>query len=147
MKMEISVAEVVDLINEIRDQPQNLFEMIRTKVQETVGEHLSSLMDAEMTHFMGRNRYERCEGNNNHRNGSYDRKFTLKGIGPVDIKVPRGRKGEYKTEVIPRSKQYEDSLREDLSVMFLAGISTLTLSMISERLIGRKISSGVACPH
>jgi len=142
MKMEITVAEVFDLINEIKQKPQSLFEMIRANVQETVGQYLSSLMDSEMTQFLGRNRYERCEGNTNHRNGSYDRKFTLKGIGAVDIKVPRDRKGEFKTEVIPRSKQYEDSLREDLSVMFLAGISTRTLSMMSERLIGRRISSG-----
>jgi len=142
MKMEITVAEVFDLINEIKQQPQSIFEMIRANVQETVGQYLSSLMDSEMTQFLGRNRYERCEGNTNHRNGSYERKFTLKGIGGVDIRVPRDRKGEFKTEVIPRSKQYEDSLREDLSVMFLAGISTRTLSMISERLIGRRISSG-----
>ena len=142
MKMEITVAEVVDLINEIRHEPESLFEMIRANVQETVGQYISCLMDSEMTHFLGRNRYERCEGDNNHRNGSYGRRFTLKGIGSVDIKVPRDRRGEFKTEVIPRSKQYEDSLREDLSVMFLAGISTRTLAMISERLIGRKISSG-----
>jgi putative transposase len=142
MKMEITVTEVVDLINEIRHEPESLFEMIRANVQEAVGQYISSLMDSEMTHFLGRNRYERCEGDNNHRNGSYGRRFTLKGIGSVDIKVPRDRRGEFKTEVIPRSKQYEDSLREDLSVMFLAGISTRTLAMISERLIGRKISSG-----
>ena len=129
-------------LSSIKQKPQSLFEMIRANVQETVGQYLSSLMDSEMTQFLGRNRYERCEGNTNHRNGSYDRKFTLKGIGAVDIKVPRDRKGEFKTEVIPRSKQYEDSLREDLSVMFLAGISTRTLSMMSERLIGRRISSG-----
>jgi putative transposase len=142
MKMEITVTEVIDLINEIKNQPESLFEMIRANVQETVGQYLSILMDTEMTQFLGRNRYERCEGKSNHRNGSYERKFTLKGIGPVDIKVPRDRKGEFKTEVIPRSKQYEDSIREDLSVMFLAGISTRTLSLMSERLIGRKISSG-----
>ena len=142
MKMEITVAEVFDLINEIRQQPQSLFEMIRSNVQETVGQYLSTLMDSEMTHFLGRNRYERCEGDTNHRNGSYDRQFTLKGIGSVDIKVPRDRRGAFKTEIIPRSKQYEDSLREDLSVMFLAGISTRTLSIMSERLIGRKISAG-----
>jgi putative transposase len=142
MKIEITVAEVFDLINEIKQRPQSLFEMIRANVQETVGQYLSSLMDSEMTGFLGRDRYERCKGDNNHRNGSYDRKFTLKGIGSVDLKVPRDRKGEFKTEVIPRSKQYEDSLREDLSVMFLAGISTRSLSMMSEHLIGRKISPG-----
>lgn len=142
MKLEITVAEVFDLINEIRKEPESLFEMIRENVQDTVGHYLSSLMDSELAQFLGRNRYERCKGDNNHRNGSYGRKFTLKGIGSVDIKVPRDRKGEFKTDIIPRSKQYEDSLREDLSVMFLAGISTRTLSMMSERLIGRKISSG-----
>ncbi len=142
MKMEITVPEVIDLIKEIRKEPESLFEMIRANIQETVGEYLTALMDTEMTHFLGRKRYERSEGNNNHRNGSYDRKYTLKGIGSVDIKVPRDRKGTFKTEVIPRSKQYEDTIREDLSVMFLSGISTRTLSLISERLIGRKISSG-----
>jgi transposase-like protein len=55
--------------------------MIRANVQETVGQYLSSLMDTEMTHFLGRKPYERCEGDINHRNGSYDRKYTLKGIG------------------------------------------------------------------
>lgn len=143
MKLEITVAEVFDLINEIKQQPDSLFEMIRTNVQETVGQYLSSLMDTELTQFLGREKYERStEGDKNHRNGSYARKFTLKGIGEVDITVPRDRIGEYKTEVIPRSKQYEDSIREDLSVMFLSGVSTRTLSMMSERLIGRKISAG-----
>lgn len=141
MKMEITVTEAFELINEIRKQPESLFEMIRANVQETVGSYLSTLMDMELSEFLGRDRYERCEGEVDHRNGSYGRKFTLKGIGPVGVKVPRDRKGEFTTEVIPRSRQYEDALREDMSVMFLSGISTRTLSLISERLMGRKLSA------
>ncbi len=142
MKMEITVAEVMDIINGIHEEQQNLFEMIRENVQETVGQYLSILMDNELSHFLGRDRYVRCHENTNHRNGSYHRKFTLKGIGKIDLKVPRDRNGLFSSEVIPRSKQYEDVLREDLSVMFLAGISTRTLSMMSERLIGRRLSAG-----
>jgi putative transposase len=142
MKMEITVPEVVDLINEIRHQPESLFAMIRANIKETVGQYLSTLMDVELTHFLGRERYERCEQESNHRNGSYGRKFTLKGIGEVGVKVPRDRNGDFSTEVIPRSKQYEDSLREDLCVIFLGGVSTRTLALISERLIGRRISAG-----
>jgi putative transposase len=41
---------------------------------------------------------------------------------------------------LPRSKRYEDSIREDLCMMYLTGISTRTLSMLSKKLIGRKIS-------
>ena len=120
MKMEITVAEVVGLINGIREQSDSLFEMIRADVKDSVGTYLSELMETELTGFLGRDRYERVEGQSNHRNGSYGRKFTLKGIGEVGVKVPRDRKGEFSTQAIPRSKQYEDALREDLCAILSA---------------------------
>ena len=140
MKVEISVPEVVEIFNEIQQQPERLFEMIRFNIQETVGQYLTALMNAELTHYLGRGPYERSRGESNHRNGSYSRHFTLKGIGDVEVRVPRDRKGEFKTQIIPRSKQYEEEIARDLSLMFLTGISTRSLSMISRRLIGRKIS-------
>jgi putative transposase len=140
MKVEISVPEVVEIFKEIQEQPEKLFEMVRIEIKENVGHYLSKLMDMELTHFLGRERYEHGQGEVNHRNGSYGRNFTLKGIGEVQVDVPRDRKSEFTTQVIPRSKRYEDELRQDLSMMFLTGVSTRTLSMISTRLIGRKIS-------
>jgi hypothetical protein len=40
------------------------------------------------------------------------------------------------------SINYKDVLREDLCAMFLGGASIRTLSSMSERLIGRKLSAG-----
>ena len=142
MKLEIRIPEVVDIFKGIQEQPEQLYEMIRADIRETIGQYLSGLMEAELTHFLGRKRYERLQGDVNHRNGSYGRNFTLKGIGEVDLQVPRDRKGNFKTHVIPRGKRYEDTIRQDLCLMFLTGISTRSLSMISKRLIGRKISAG-----
>jgi len=140
MKVEISVPEIVSVFKEIQQQPDRIYEMIRTEVRENVGKYLSRLMDTELTHFLGRKRYEHSQGDVNHRNGSYDRNFTLKGIGKVNVNIPRDRKGDFNTQVIPKSKRYEDEIREDVSMMFLIGVSTRSLSMISTRLIGRKIS-------
>lgn len=140
MKVEISVPEVVEIFQGIQEQPEKLFEMIRTDIRESVGHYLSEMMSVELTHFLGREPYERKQGETNHRNGSYGKRFTMKGIGQVHLEVPRDRKGEFQTQIIPRSKQYEDELRQDLCLMFLTGVSTRTLSMISQRLIGRKIS-------
>ena len=39
------------LINEIRKQPDDLFEMIRTDVRQSVGHYLSELMDTELTDY------------------------------------------------------------------------------------------------
>ena len=141
MKVEISVPEVVSLFKEIQEQPERLFAMIRADIRENVGRYLSELMDVELRHFLGRERYERIEGESNHRNGSYNRGFTLKHIGTVTVKVPRDRNSEFKTQVLPRGKQYEDELRQDLCLLFLTGVSTRTLSMISTRLLGRKLSA------
>lgn len=115
MNLEMSVPEVVSLIKEIQGQPERLFEMIRVDMRQSVRRYLSEMMKAELTDFLGRERYKRAAGNKNHRNGSYDRGFTLKSIGEVAVEVPRDRKGKFKTQIIPRSKQYEDEIREDVS--------------------------------
>jgi putative transposase len=114
--------------------------MIRLDVREMVGRYLTEMMEAELTHFLGREPYERKDKDSNHRNGSYGRRFTIKSIGEVSVKVPRDRKGEYQTAVLPRSQQYEKEIGHDLCLMFLGGVSTRTLSIMSQRLIGRKLS-------
>jgi putative transposase len=140
MKVETTIPEIAEVFKSIQQGQKDFFEMIRMDVREAVGQYLTALMNTELTHFLGREVYEHGEGEVNHRNGSYGRRFTLSRIGEVTLKVPRDRKGKYTTQVIPRSKQYEEEITRDLSIMFLAGMSTRTLSMVSERLIGRKIS-------
>ncbi len=140
MKVEISVPEVIQVFKEIQEQPEKILEMVRVEMPKAVGNYLSEMMRLEITRFLGRRPYERAE-ESNHRNGSYARSFALKGIGAVAVKVPRDRKGAYQTQVIPRSKQYEDELRQDIAVLFLSGVSTRTLAMISQRLIGHRVSA------
>ena len=89
--------------------------------------------------MLGRKPYERAREPVNYRNGAYHRRFTLKGIGWVTVRVPRDRNGEFRTSVLHRSKQYEEVVRQDLSLMFLNGVSTRTLSLISGRLVGRSL--------
>jgi len=43
MKLEVSVTEAVELINQIREQPESLFEMIRSDVKQTVGQYLDKI--------------------------------------------------------------------------------------------------------
>lgn len=140
MELQISVSEAIEVFKVIQARPEGLFEMMRVEIRESIGQYLSELMKVELSQLLGREPYERGEGEVNHRNGTYPRRFTLKGIGQVAVDVPRDRQGKFNTRIIPRSKQYENELRQDLCLMFLVGVSTRTLAMISERLIGRKIS-------
>jgi putative transposase len=140
MKLQVSVTELVDLIKEVQMTPARIFEILGMDIRKQVGDYLSQLMDVERTQVLGREKYQRTEGLSDHRNGSYERTFCMKGIGEIIVRIPRDREGKFHTQVIPRGKQYEDRIVEDLSAMYLTGISTRTLSLLSRRLIGRSIS-------
>ena len=146
MKLEVSVPEIVEIINEVSKGSEGIFEMLRSDIREQVGRYLSRWMDEELTHYLGRERYERGKGRClDHRNGSYTRGYALKGIGKIEGQVPRDRKGEFRTSIICKSQRYEGEIRQTLSFMFLTGISLRTLSMLSKRLMGVKISpSGIS---
>ena len=59
MKIEVSVTQVVELFEEIQKTPQKFFEMTRLDIREIAGKYLSTLMEAELTLYFGRDRYER----------------------------------------------------------------------------------------
>ena len=141
MEIKTSVSEIVTLFKEIQKEPLKMFDLIRKDVKETVGSYISSLLDLELKDHLKRYKYERsADIDPNYRNGSYTRRFCVKSIGDTAVKVPRDRKGTYKPKVLPRFKRYEDSIKEDLTLMYLTGISTRSLSLLSNKLIGRKLS-------
>lgn len=147
MQLEVNVPEVFNIFKEIGAAPEKLFEMMRLDLQERAGDTLTALMEWELTLHQGRKPYERRASASNHRNGSYPRRFTMKGIGEVEIKVPRNRQGTFKTAVLPKGWQYENTIAQDLSMLLLAGLSSRSLAMISRRLLGRKLSHDILDGH
>lgn len=142
MELKVNVPQIREFLNQIIQAPGKVFDLLRVDVRETMSRFLSELMESEISFFLGRSRYERLEkrGRPNHRNGYYARGFTIKGIGGVHVSIPRDRLGKYKTQVLPRYQRYESQIKEDMSLLFLTGVSTRSLQLISKRLLGRSIS-------
>jgi len=57
------------------------------------------------------------------------------------VRVPRDRDGDFQSQVLPRAQRYDERITEDLAAMYLTGISTRTLSLLTKRLIGRSLSA------
>jgi putative transposase len=140
VELKVSVSEALALIKEVENVPAKILEYIGMNIQKEVGTFLSNLMGNELTDHIGREKYERKDGATDYRNGSYARTFCIKGIGDVEVRVPRDRDGDFKTQVLPRCQRYDQRITEDIAAMYLTGISTRTLSLLSKRLIGRSIS-------
>lgn len=140
MELKVSVSEAIALIKEVENVPAKILEYIGMNIQKEVGTFLTSLMGQELTHHVGREKYERKEGATDYRNGSYTRTFCIKGVGDVHVDVPRDRDGDFQSQVLPRCQRYDSRITEDIAAMYLTGISTRALSLLSKRLIGRSLS-------
>jgi putative transposase len=122
-----------------------LMELMKLDLKSQAIDFINGLMECEFELFLGREKYERHSGvkisERQLRNGHYQRTFAVKGLGRLNVKVPRDRKGVYKTKVLEPYKRNEVSLEEDVAMLYLLGQSTRSLSLISERLLGSKISA------
>jgi putative transposase len=136
-----NVPEAQKIFKEIIRRPEKMFDMLRIDVKKACEKAISELIQAELTHFLGREHYARLKSiNKNYRNGSYIRNYTARHIGTLSIKVARDRNGEFNSQLIKKYDRYEKSIEKDMSLLFLSGLSTRNISLISNALIGRKIS-------
>jgi putative transposase len=124
-------------------KPDELFQMMQLDFRQIAETTLSTMLRHELTAFLGREAYIRTEESaKNHRNGSYERKFAVKNLGELKIQVPRDRNGEYQTEILEKYQRYDQGLKRDVCMMFLSGCSTRGIELMSETLIGRRVSRG-----
>jgi transposase-like protein len=110
-------------------------EMVRGTVEET----LNALLDAEADRLCGAGRYERTQGRQDTRAGSYERSLHTV-AGEVNLKVPKLRRQTFETAIIERYRRRESSVEEALIEMYLAGISVRRVEDITEALWGTRVS-------
>jgi hypothetical protein len=94
----------------IRD---HLGEMVRGTVEET----LNALLDAEADRLCGAGRYERSQGRQDTRAGSYERSLHTV-AGEVNLRVPKLRQQTFETAIIERYRRRESSVEEALIEMY-----------------------------
>jgi transposase-like protein len=91
-------------------------------VRATVEETLNALLDAEADQLCGARKYERTEGRQDMRAGSYERQLHTR-AGEVTLKVPKLRSLPFETAIIERYRRRESSVEEALIEMYLAGLA------------------------
>lgn len=146
LQLNVNLPELRDMAKKIPTLGGiGVMELMKLDIKSQAIDFMNGLMDCEFELFLGREKYERVAGveiSERHlRNGHYQRTFAVKGFGRLDVKVPRDRQGKYQTKVLEPYKRNEASIEEDVAILYLLGSSTRTLALISERLLGTKISA------
>jgi putative transposase len=151
INVSVDVSELKSFVQNLPQIKDQIFELMHLDIRKASSEYLGMLMNMELALFLGRDRYERkgsvSTTSRNYRNGFYQRTFAMKNLGDLSIRVPRDRLGEFKTSVLPKYDRIDSAIKSDAVLMYFLGMSTRSLSLISTRLFGRKISHSLLSQH
>jgi putative transposase len=142
IKADTNVPETKEIFKSILERPETLFEMMAFDMKEIAERTLSAMLKQELTLFLGREKYQRAgEGQENRRNGYYKKGYTVKNLGELSLQIPRDREGDFSSKIIQKYDRYDKRIEKDICLMFLSGLSTRGIELISQSLIGRRISA------
>lgn len=99
----------------------------------------NAYMEAERDEHIRASQYERSVNRTDHRNGYYERDFTLS-IGRLTLKVPRTRNGDFSTKLFKRYKRMDQAFVLSMVEAVVNGVSTKKVSKIVEQLCGETVS-------
>jgi putative transposase len=115
---------------------QEAFEqMVTERLRYAVRVALISVLEEEVTTFIGAQPYERTQQRRDQRNGHYTRHLETT-VGQIaDLPVPRTR-GGYQTQLFERYHRRRDELDSAIGEMFVKGVSTTKVGQVIETLTG-----------
>ena len=112
----------------------------REFVKQVVQDALNTVMEAEMTEFLGADKSERTATRRGYRSGYYSRDLTIM-AGDIELRVPQERSGKFSTKVFQRHRRSEKALVATLAEMYVQGVSTRKVGQLAEQLCGREFSA------
>jgi putative transposase len=126
---------------ETRRGSQESFEMmLQERLRQAVRVALISVLEEEVSAFIGALPYERNEQRRDQRNGHYTRDLETSMGQIADLPVPRTRHG-YHTQVFERYHRRRDELDTVIGQMFVDGVSMAKVGQVVETLTGSKPSA------
>lgn len=96
---------------------------------------IQAMIELEFDKYVGAKRYERSASRSTMRNGYRTRiKPFRTGLGEVDIRIPRVRKGNYYPEVLERYQRVDRALISVIQEAYINGVSTRKMERVFSRI-------------
>lgn len=108
---------------------------VRQTLRNVVRLALTTILEEEVTAFIGAAPYEQNLTRRDHRNGSYTRDLDTSVGRVADLPVPRTRHG-FRTQVFERYQRRRPEVDASLGEMFIQGVSTRDVGAVIEQLTG-----------
>lgn len=111
-------------------------DLLKTLVEQI----LQQVLEAEMEEALQAGKGERSADRLGYRSGYYNRTLITR-VGKIELRVPQDRQGRFRTEVFERYQRSEKALVMAMMEMYIQGVSTRKVKVITEELCGHEFSS------
>ena len=109
---------------------------VQDLVKELTSGVIQECMDAELEDELGYSKYDyKNKQGSNSRNGSYS-KTVSSSQGPVELKVPRDREGEYEPEIVKKGQMDISAIEDKILFLYSQGTSTREIERTMQEMYG-----------
>lgn len=112
---------------------KSLKEMFRDILQET--------LEAEMDEALGYIKHDYSDKSTDNSRNGYSKKTVKTELGPVEVKIPRDRIGEFEPKIIPKHQRSINGIEDKILSLYAIGMTTRDISEQIKELYGVEISA------
>ena len=117
--------------------PQEIMKFLKDSFKDI----LQEMLEAEMDVHLGYSKGEKPPANSDNTRNGYSSKTVRSELGPVEINVPRDRKGEYNPKIVPKYSRDVSGIEEKVISLYAKGMSTRDIHEQIKELYGVEVSA------
>lgn len=131
-----------ELVREIIKQnnfqtPQEIMKFMKESFKDV----LQEMLEAEMDVHLGYSRGEKPPANTDNTRNGYSSKTVRSELGPIELNIPRDRKGEYNPKIVPKYSRDVSGIEEKIIALYARGMSTRDINEQIKELYGVEVSA------
>ena len=101
---------------------------VQEMLKDLLGDTLQGMLEAEMDEKLGYSKYDyKNKDTDDSRNG-YSPKTVTSSMGPIDLDIPRDRKGEFEPKIVKKNQTDISDIEDQVLSMYAKGMTTRDIS-------------------
>lgn len=101
---------------------------VQEMLKDLLGDTLQGMLEAEMDETLGYSKYDYQNKQTDDSRNGYSKKTVTSSMGPIDLDIPRDRKGEFEPQVVKKNQTDISDIEDQVLSMYAKGMTTRDIS-------------------
>ena len=101
---------------------------VQEMLKDLLGDTLQGMLEAEMDQKLGYSKYDYQNKDTDDSRNGYSKKTVTSSMGPIDLDIPRDRKGEFEPQIVKKNQTDISNIEDQVLSMYAKGMTTRDIS-------------------